>query len=117
MLYLNVRHAFQEVLGEVLAVADPDKSTTAFAKALDLRRKAYSEGTGSKPTSMLLNNAGVLQYRSKEFSKSLELMLEALEQQQGLFSFLIHDSAAACRIEIRARVHRIPGFSSAMLIS
>jgi hypothetical protein len=74
-------------LGEVLAVAEPDKSVEAFVTALDVRRRAYAAGTGAQPSSRLLNNTGVLQYRSKEFSQALVLMQAALEQQRGLILF------------------------------
>lgn len=77
----------QEVLGEVLAVADPGNSVTAFANALELQQEAFASGTGPCPSDRLLTNTGVLEYRSKRYNKALTLLQSALDQlqQKGQF--------------------------------
>lgn len=70
------------MLGEVLAVAEPGSSAAAFQTALELRQKAFAAGSGARPSAALLNNTGVLEYRSKRFSEALTLMQAALDQLQ-----------------------------------
>ena len=67
-------------------MAEPGSSASAFLRALDLQRKAHAAGTGPGPSTRLLNNTGVLQYRSKRYHEALELMLKAQEQleQEGV---------------------------------
>lgn len=80
----------QEVLGEVLAVAEPGSSASAFRRALDLQQKSLADGTGVGPSVRLLSNTGVLEYRSKRFSEALGLLQQALDQlqQRGSVLFL-----------------------------
>lgn len=76
----------QEVLGDVLAVAEPGSSASAFLRALERQKQLHAAGTGSGASARLLNNTGVLQYRSKRYNEALELMQKALDQlqRQGL---------------------------------
>jgi hypothetical protein len=88
---LQVPRCVQEALGEVLAVAEPAGSAVAFSRALQLRWEAAAHGRGPAPEARLLNNTGVLDYRSRRFGEAFSLLEEALQcAQQGVMQPVVN---------------------------
>jgi len=71
-----------EMLGDVLANADPAAALSSYNKAIHIHRKsaaAVENGTGSAAVpARLLNNAAVLQMRAGDYSKAQQLVAESL---------------------------------------